>query len=224
MDDFLLFQPENEANNQQIDQDGFIDDQNGDKLSAIFIFIIAAILIGMDCLSLYSSYLYLISASKKFPLLTFEKCIKYQSITEMYFTVFALFAAFSAALMALGMAINYDLFYEKFLITFLNFNSYVFGLLLLGSSLVGLINYNKVCYDCVTKNPNHMEFSLSTMVCLILIAAIGGIITFIFSSIYSFEYACNSIKFSKDGNYFLGKIFWKYVNNEQRQNNHERNE
>ena len=203
------------------------DNPNGEKLSAIFILIIAIILIGMDCLSLYYSYDYLLSAAQKYPLLTFEKCIKYQSITEMYFTMFALLAATSAALMALGIAINYDLFFEKFLVTFLNFNYYVFGLLLLGSSLVGLINYNKVCYDCIRKNPNRLEFNLSTMVCLILIAVIGGIITFIFSSMNSFDYVCDSIKFSKDGNYFLGKIFWKYVlsrNNEQRQNNHERND
>ena len=200
MDDFLLFQPENNIDNEQmIGQDGYIEDNpNGEKLSAIFILIIAIILIGMDCLSLYYSYDYLLSAAQKYPLLTFEKCIKYQSIT-----------------------------FEKFLVTFLNFNYYVFGLLLLGSSLVGLINYNKVCYDCIRKNPNRLEFNLSTMVCLILIAVIGGIITFIFSSMNSFDYVCDSIKFSKDGNYFLGKIFWKYVlsrNNEQRQNNHERND
>ena len=188
MDDFLLFQPENNIDNEQmIGQDGYIEDNpNGEKLSAIFILIIAIILIGMDCLSLYYSYDYLLSAAQKYPLLTFEKCIKYQSITEMYFTMFALL-----------------------------------------SSLVGLINYNKVCYDCIRKNPNRLEFNLSTMVCLILIAVIGGIITFIFSSMNSFDYVCDSIKFSKDGNYFLGKIFWKYVlsrNNEQRQNNHERND
>ena len=229
MDDFLLFQPENNIDNEQmIGQDGYIEDNpNGEKLSAIFILIIAIILIGMDCLSLYYSYDYLLSAAQKYPLLTFEKCIKYQSITEMYFTMFALLAAVSAAFMALGIAINYGLFFEKFLVTFLNFNYYVFGLLLLGSSLVGLINYNKVCYDCIRKNPNRLEFNLSTMVCLILIAVIGGIITFIFSSMNSFDYVCDSIKFSKDGNYFLGKIFWKYVlsrNNEQRPNNHERND
>ena len=84
-----------------------------------------------------------------------------------------------------------------------------------------------MCYDCIGKNPNTHEFNLSTMICLILIAIIGGIITFIFSSMNSFEYVCDSIKFSKDGNYLLGKAFWKYVlsrNNEQRQNNHERND
>lgn len=229
MDDMFLFAPENNADNEQmIGQDGFIEDNpNGEKLSAIFILIIAVLLIGMDCLSLYYSYDYLLNTSKSFPLLTFEKCIKYQSITEMFFTMFALLAAVSAAFMALGIAINYGLFFEKFLVTFLNFNYYVFGLLLLGASLVGLINYNKVCYDCIRKNPNRLEFNLSTMVCLILIAVIGGIITFVFSSMNSFEYVCDSIKFSKDGNYLLGKIFWKYVlsrNNEQRQNNHERNE
>ena len=228
MDDQLFFQPENPDNVIIDGQDGFIDDNpnGGERLSAVFILIISIILIGMDILSLYYSYDYLIRASKRYPLDTFETCIKYQSITEMFFTLFALLAAGSAALMALGITIGYDLFFEKFLLTFLNFNFYVFGLLLLASSLIGILNYNKVCYDCIRKNPNNLEFNLSTMICLILIAIIGGIITFIFSSVNSFEYVCDSIKFSRDGNYFLGKAFWKYVlsRNNDRQNNHERND
>ena len=77
MHDLLLFQPENNPDNEQIiGQDGYIEDNpNGEKLSAVFILIIAIIIIWMDCLSLYYSYNYLISASQKYPLLTFEKCI-----------------------------------------------------------------------------------------------------------------------------------------------------
>ena len=135
-------------------------------------------------------------------------------------------AAISAGLMAIGILIGYDLFFEKFLVTFLNFNYYIFGLLLLFSSLFGLFNYNKICYDCIGRDPNNQEFNLSTMICLILIASIGGLITFIFSSLNSFEYVCNCINFSKDGNYFLGKAFWKYAlsRNNENQNIHERNE
>ena len=64
------------------------------------------------------------------------------------------------------------------------------------------------------------------MIRLILIASIGGLITFIFSSLNSFEYVCNCINFSKDGNYFLGKAFWKYAlsRNNENQNIHERND
>ena len=231
MDDIFIYQPE--ENNQdlaQLNNQDFINDDNpncGERLSAIFILIISLILIGMDFLSLYYSYQYIITSSKRYSFLVFERCIKYQSIMEIFFTLFALLAAVSAALMALGITIGYDLFFEKFLVTFINFNYYVFGLLLLASSIVGLLNFNKVCYDCIGKNPNTHEFSLSTLICLIFIAIIGGIITFIFSSLNSFEYVCDSIKFSKDGNYFLGKVFWKYVlsrNNERQNNNHERNE
>ena len=232
MDDIFFYQPDdNNPELAQLNLQEEINDDNpnsGEKLSAIFILIISLVLIGMDFLSLYYSYQYILSSSKRYSLLVFEKCIKYQTITEMYFTLFALLAAVSAALMALGISIGYDLFFEKFLVTFINFNYYVFGLLLLASSIVGLINYNKVCYDCIGKNPNTHEFNLSTMICLILIAIIGGIITFIFSSISSFEYVCDCIKFSKDGNYILGKALWGYVfsrNNErQNNNNHERND
>ena len=226
MDDMFLFAPPQD-NNQEIAQ--FNDDNNpnnGEKISAIFILIIALLLVGMDMLSLYYSYQYIISASKRYSFEVFDRCIKYQSITEMYFTLFALLAAFSAALMALGITMGYDFFFDKFLVTFINFNFYVFGLLLLSSSIVGLIYFNKVCYDCIGKNPKNLDFNLSTLICLILIAIIGGVVTFIFSSINSFEYVCDSIKFTKDGNYLVGKLFWKYVlsRNNERQNNHERNE
>ena len=231
MDDIFIYQPdENNQDLAQLNNQDFINDDNpncGERLSAIFILIISLILIGMDFLSLYYSYQYIITSSKRYSFLVFERCIKYQSIMEIFFTLFALLAAVSAALMALGITIGYDLFFEKFLVTFINYNYYVFGLLLLASSIVGLLNFNKVCYDCIGKNPNTHEFNLSTMICLILIAIIGGIITFIFSSLSSFEYVCDSIKFSKDGNYLLGKVFWKYVlsrNNERQNNNHERNE
>ena len=231
MDDIFIYQPdENNQDLAQLNNQDFINDDNpncGERLSAIFILIISLILIGMDFLSLYYSYQYIMTSSKRYSFLVFERCIKYQSIMEIFFTLFALLAAVSAALMALGITIGYDLFFEKFLVTFINFNYYVFGLLLLASSIVGLLNFNKVCYDCIGKNPNTREFNYSTLICLILIAIIGGVITFIFSSLNSFEYVCDSIKFSKDGNYLLGKVFWKYVlsrNNERQNNNHERNE
>ena len=230
MDDMFFYNPPPD-NNQGLDQlnPELIDDENpnnGEKLSAIFILIIAVLLIGMDFLSLYYSYEYIIAASNKYTFEVFNRCIKYQSITEIYFTLFALLAAVSAGIMALGISIGYEIFFEKFLATFIYFNYYVFGLLLLSSSLIGLLNYNKICYDCIAKNPNKLEFNLSTMICLLLIAIIGGIITFIYSSVNSFEYVCDSIKFSRDGNYLLGKAFWKYVlsRNNERENNHERNE
>ena len=226
MDDYLLYNRDiNNMNNQENinnDEESHFDSE---KISASFVLIIAITLVVMDLLSLYYSYDYLLYASKKYSFEVFDRCVKYDSITEIYFTLFAFMAAISAGLMAIGILMGYDLFFEKFLVTFLNFNYYIFGLLSLASSLIGLINYNKVCYDCIGKDPHELEFNLSTMICLILIASIGGVITFIFSSLNSFEYVCNCINFSKDGNYFFGKAFWKYVlANNDRQNLHERND
>ena len=224
MDEYQLYFGNNENNLDEINNND--EPYDSEKISAAFVLIIAITLIIMDLLSLYYSYDYLLYSSKKYPFEVFDKCIKYDSITEIYFTLFAFMAAISAGLMAIGILIGYDLFFEKFLVTFLNFNYYIFGLLLLFSSLFGLFNYNKICYDCIGKDPNNQEFNLSTMICLILIASIGGLITFIFSSLNSFEYVCNCINFSKDGNYFLGKAFWKYAlsRNNENQNIHERND
>lgn len=225
MDDINDYNIYNDINNN-IEENNMDDTSfDSEKISAVFVLIIAIILIIMDILSLYYSYDYLLYASRRYPFEVFDRCIKYQSVTEIYFTLFAFMAAISACLMAIGIMLGYDIFFEKFLVTFLNFNYYVFGLLLLASSLTGLIYYNKICYDCIRKNPNELEFNLSTMICLILIAIIGGIITFIFSSVNAFEYVCNCIKFSKDGNFLLGKAFWKYVlSRNDNPNLHERNE
>ena len=228
MDDFLDYNVYNDNNNNNIEDVNNYEDQsnNTERLSAIFVLIIAITLLVLDYFSLYYSYDYLMYASHKYPFETFDKCIKYQSLTEIFFTFFAFMAAISAGLMAIGIIMGYELFFEKFLVTFLNFSYYIFGLLLLSSSIVGLFYYNKICYDCIGRNPKEMEFNLSTMICLILIATVGGIITFIFSSVNAFEYVCNCIKFTKDGNYFLGKAFWKYAltRNQGNQNLHERNE
>ena len=231
MDDLLeynIYNDNNNENNNNIEDVNNLDDEpcNTDKLSALFVLIIAITLFVMDFLSIYYSYNYLLYASKKYSFDTFDKCIKYQSISELFFILFATLASISAGIMALGIILGHELFFEKFLVTFLNFNYYVFGLLLLSSSLIGLIYYNKVCYDCIDNNPKKQEFNLSTMICLNLILFVGGIISFLSSSMNTFEYVCDCVKLKKDGNYFLGKAFWKYVlmRHNDRQNVHERNE
>ena len=223
---YNIFNVDDINNNEEINNSEVDAQDNSEKISAFFVLIISLTLIFMDLLSFYYSYDYLLYASKKYSFEKFNQCIKYQSISEIYFTLFAFMAAISACLMSIGIILGYDLFFEKFLVTFLNFNYYVFGLLLLSSSVLGIINYDKICYDCIRKNPNNKEFNLSTLICLILIGSIGGIITFVFSSMSSFDYVCNCIRFSKDGNYYLGKAFWKYVlgRYNEGQNIHERND
>ena len=223
MDDYYNIQENSNNDLDNINNEEDFSSYNSEKISAIFVLIVAITLIIMDAFSLYYSYDYLLYTSKQYSFETFDKCIKYQSVNEIFFTIFAFMAAISASLMAVGIIMGYDLFFEKFLVAFLNFNYYIFGLLLLASSALGIFNYNKICYDCIGKNPEKQEFNLSTMICLVLMAIVGGIITFIFSSLNCFEYVCNSVKFDKDGSYILGKGFWKYVlsrNNER----HERND
>ena len=91
---------------------------DSEQVSAVFVLIIAIILIIMDILSLYYSYDYLLYASRRYPFEVFDRCIKYQSVTEIYFTLFAFMAAISACLMAIGIMLGYDIFFEKFLVTF----------------------------------------------------------------------------------------------------------
>jgi hypothetical protein len=61
------------------------------------------------------------------------------------------------------------------------------------------------------------------LICLIFISTLGSIITVGFSTFNIFEYFQDSIKFTNDSDYILGKTFWKVAMPRIR-NFHERNE
>ena len=63
MNDDFIFPEDQELPREEINDD---NQNNGEKISAIFILIISLILIAMDFLSLYYSYKFLVFSSKRY--------------------------------------------------------------------------------------------------------------------------------------------------------------
>ena len=101
------------------------------------VLILSLILVSMDLLEVYFSFLNLNRAIKLIDLSLFEECYKYHILSQIGFTIFATFSGLSAFMMSLGLLANYDLFVIKILDTFMFMNYMIFGPLLLSASLLG---------------------------------------------------------------------------------------
>lgn len=201
--------PFNMENNQNINFNEEADEPG--KITIFFVLLISLILVGMDFVSLYYSYNYLIESINTTTTEVFDQCIKFPVISEMFFTVFATLAGMSAILLSFGFLFFYEIFVEKLLNSFFYFNYYIFGPLLLASSILGLIKFDNIAYVCEESNPKVKIFNLSIVICLIIILVFGTVITATYSSMTMFEYFSDSVRFTKDGSYLIGKTFWKYV-------------
>lgn len=187
------------------------EEDDSSRFALKLVFFLSLLLVGMDILEIYYSYFSLIDYSRTLVPIVFNQCVKYPIITQMYFTTFATLAGLSACLMSLGLLIDYQFFALKLLDTFMFYNFYSFGPFLLGCSILAFCYFGKVCYSCDNDNYNSQYLNISTVICIIIAFTISLIVTLGFSIISAIEYFNNSIKFNRDGNYVLGKLFWKYV-------------
>lgn len=213
-------------NEQNVEQNPLINDDTDDdipnKFSILFVLATCLSFVAMDLFSLYYSYNDLINSSKNTSEFIFDKCIKYSEVTDIIFTIFATLAGLSAVFLSLGF-LFYEIFTEVLLNSYLYYNYYLFGPLLFGASLFGLVNFNKTCYNCVENNPNNISLNVSMVVSLTVLMGFGGLVTCGFSVGNMFEFFANSIKFNKDGNSVVGKVFWKLAMYRNR-NGHENSE
>lgn len=196
-------------------------DDDPDKTTILFVLISALSLVLLDIISLLSSYddlTYYLSKSDSY----YNQCSESMVVSEIIFTVFATMVGISATILSIGFLINTDYFLEKFLNCFVYFNYFIFGPFLLCTSIFGFINFNKIGYTC-EYDPSKVSLNISMLICLVFISTLGSIITVGFSTFNIFEYFQDSIKFTNDSDYILGKTFWKVAMPRIR-NLHERNE
>ncbi len=124
------------------------DSEDSSRTALKIVFVFSLLLIFMDIYELYFSYYSLIDYAESFLPEVFEQCVKYHIITQMFFTVFAAFAGISACIMSFFMLFNYLFFINKLIETFMFYNFYAFGPILLGLSTFGFIYFDKVCNIC----------------------------------------------------------------------------
>ena len=206
-------------NNDNNNLNDFDDGPN--KTTILFVLISALSLVLLDIVSLWSSYndlSYYLSRSDSY----YNQCNESMIVSEIIFTVFATMVGISATILSIGFLINTDYFLDKFLNCFVYFNYFIFGPFLLCTSIFGFINFNKIGYTCEYE-PKNVSLNISMLICLIFISTLGSIITVGFSTFNIFEYFQDSIKFTSDSDYILGKTFWKVAMPKIR-NFHERNE
>ena len=220
--DLNLNNVDNNLNLNNNDNNNLNDFDDGpNKTTILFVLISALSLVLLDIVSLWSSYddlTFYLSRSDSY----YNKCNESMIVSEIIFTVFATMVGVSATILSIGFLINTDYFLDKFLNCFVYFNYFIFGPFLLCTSIFGFINFNKIGYTCEYE-PNNVSLNISMLICLIFISTLGSIITVGFSTFNIFEYFQDSIKFTSDSDYILGKTFWKVAMPRIR-NLHERNE
>ena len=205
------------------------NDGHPDKLSIIFVLIASLSLFCLDIFSLINSYNYLTFYLLYKPNNSYNDCLENKIIAEIFFTIFATLAAISAIFLSLGFLINNEFFMGKLFGIYVYYNYFIFGPILLCTSIFGFINFKKIGYSCEEKS-DEISINLSMIICLIAILTFGSVVTSGYSTVNMFEYIKDTIKFKSSCNYFLGKAFWKYALSRNRNRNshniifHERNE
>lgn len=192
-----------------------IDPRDTSSVALKIVFCLSLVLVTMDSLEVFYSFKQLKYASQNLEPDFFNKCIKYHLISQIFFTVFATFAGFSACSMSFGLIVSYTFFQNKALSTFLYWNYMVFGPFLLGSVILAFFNWNEVLYYCNPKQTSEQYFNFSTLMALL--------ICFIFSSLITIGYAIwntvhlmiQSVRFRPDGNRVIGRLFWDYIINRE---------
>jgi hypothetical protein len=190
-------------------------------LALKIVFLLSFLLVTLDIFEIYFAYFHLKDSQLKIEPELFESCVKYHIISQMFFTMFATFAGFSACLMSLGLLIDYEFFALKVLDCFLYWNYLVFGPYLLASCILGYLNFSDVAFNCDPNDLTQKHINFSTVIALVLCLLLSLIITVGYSIFWSVKKLSNSIRYRRDGNRILGYIFWRYALN---RNNQERNE
>lgn len=187
-------------------------DENGESRVALkIVFVLSLLLVTMDIMEIYFAYSHLISISQTTSPVIFENCVKYHLLAQIFFTLFATLAGTSACFLSLGLLIDYEIFTMKFIDTFLYFNYLIFGPYLLAACCLGYYNFNLIAFTCDPNDLSKRHVNFSTVIALIICLLLSFLLTFSYSVFYSIKKLINSVRFTTNGNYYLGRVFWRYV-------------
>jgi len=187
------------------------DNPNSSIIALKIIMALSLILVGMDMLEVFFSYVSLKEFAREFDHEIFEQCIKYHMLTQIIFTIFATMAGLSAFLMSAGLLISHNFFATKAIESFVNFNYNIFGPYLFTMSLFGIAFYEKILYNCSRENLRNKQLNFSTLLALLICFLISFFITFVYAFIEGYTVMLSSFRFKRSGFKFLGKLFWRYV-------------
>ena len=181
------------------------------RVALKIVFILSFLLVVMDFLEIYFSFLHLKAASLKFEFYVYENCIKFHILSQLVYTFFATFAGLSAFIMSLGLLIDYEYFSSKLLDTFMFWNYMFFGPYLLTACILGYINFGSVAFNCDPRDITQKYINFTTLLSLIICFLLSIFITMLYSFLFAIKKMFLSIT-NRDGGWkFLGRMFWTYV-------------
>ena len=166
-------------------------------------------------LSLDSYELYRISISwsmiDKFDQNLFETCIKKELVIKTIFSILSFSAALCASLLTLFLSINSEYFLEKIMSSYLNLVYTIFGPMLLGISLFGILNWNEVVFLCDRRDYTNQILSINNVFLILSVFIISLIVT-VGVTIYGVVIIyIDSILRRESGNKFIRSFFWWVV-------------
>jgi hypothetical protein len=178
------------------------------RIALKIVLFLSLILVIMDLLEVYFAFLNLKKASSLFDATTFEECLKYHILSQIFFTLFATFSGVSALLMSLGLLVNYEVFIHKALDSFMYMNYMIFGPYLLGACFLGFLYFNEVVYNCSKLDHSNKFLNLSTLFALFICFVISLVISVGFAVFRSFRFLMKSINNRLGGSSLVRRFFW----------------
>lgn len=89
----------------------------------------------------------------------FNDCLVYPLMARTIFTLFSLFSSISAMMLTFLISFNLEMFIDKFFLTYVYYNYYIFGPYMLIFSLVGLLNWSKIINICYNNEEIFSNYS-----------------------------------------------------------------
>ena len=178
------------------------------RISIIIVLILSLLVIIMDVLEISLSFENFRHMMKKVEPTVFEECFKYQILSQIIFTVFALFAGLSALLMSIGLLVNFRFFTNKLIDTFLYYNYIIFGPYLLAGCVFSIFNFSNVAYQC---ERDHKQLNYATLFTIIVCIVVSFLVTLSQSLYKTSLLMIDSIRNGPNGIKLIGKAFWTVV-------------
>ena len=150
----------------------------------------------------------------KMDLQLFKKIVLYKGLFDIYkeFHILILFLDL-IFLIFLSMELNnlYQSFFKKLKFAFLYFNYLFFGPFLLGVVSLCMKYGNELTFIYDPKEKANVALHHGNIFIIFIYIFISFTVAIIAPIFYSYKYFDDSIKFKRNGNFLLGKIFWYFA-------------
>jgi hypothetical protein len=184
--------------------------QVSNNFTIYLMLIICVLLVTVDTIELYRlslAWLHGVNSNQEF----FTTCLKNELIIKTVFCMFSFFAAISALLLTIFLSTCVEFFANKFLVTYLYLNYFIFGPYMLIFCVLGFMHFSEFIYVCDARHMDEKLLSMSNIFSLLSCMIISCMITLAVAAYESVRLIIDSILRTKDGITLLRKVFWWVV-------------